>query len=218
LTAKKENASPESDQYRTIRGRARSDLTVKGSKFIGIAAPAESEAGAEAIIEEIVNTYHDATHHCPAYRVGRGSMAVERCRDDGEPAGTAGKPILEALRHRHLQDVVCVVTRYFGGKKLGTGGLFRAYLACASGTLDAAGLEIRYTNDVIRILYPFHHTGIIMHLIDRFGGSVIRKQYSGSLPEIVVQIRRSLSEAFTREIVERTAGGVEIQREEVKAH
>lgn len=213
-----EKDSPDDDRYWTIRDRARSSLTVRGSRFIGIAAPVETEAAADVFIGEIVKTYHDATHHCTAYRVGKGSRVTERTHDDGEPPGTAGRPILEAILNRDLRNVVCVVTRYFGGVKLGTGGLFRAYRECASDTLDRARIEVRYEQCIFKLRYAYKHTGIVMQLIDRFEGEVRTSAYDDARPMMRVALRRSRADAFTRAIVEGTSGSAEILREEVRAN
>ncbi len=206
------------DQYWTIRVPGSSHLTVKGSRFIGHATSAESEEAAEAFIGEIIRTHHDATHNCTAYCVGRGDTTIQRYRDDGEPSGTAGKPILEEILHRGLHDVTCVVTRYFGGVKLGTGRLMRAYRQCAADTLDEAVKEVRFETISYRILYAYDHTGIVMNIVDRYGGKIKNTVYQTTKPEVVVEIRRSRADAFRDDIIEKTAGGAKIQREEVKDH
>jgi uncharacterized YigZ family protein len=126
----------ESDTYRTITARGSVGFTVQGSEFIGHAAPAETVAEVEAFVDEIEAEYADATHNVPAYRV-RADPFREYASDDGEPSGSAGKPILSVLRGRGLENVCLVVTRYFGGTELGVGGLVRAYSRAAKDVLDA---------------------------------------------------------------------------------
>ena len=125
------------DAYRTIDGRARSAFTVQGSEFIGHAAPVETVAKAEAFIDDVAAEHADATHNVPAYRV-RADPFREYSSDDGEPSGSAGKPMLSVLGGRELENVCVVVTRYFGGTKLGVGGLVRAYSKATKDVLDAA--------------------------------------------------------------------------------
>jgi uncharacterized YigZ family protein len=125
------------DAYLTLADRARARFTVQGSEFIGHAAPAESVDAAEAFIEEIEAEYADATHNVPAYRV-RADPFREYSSDDGEPSGSAGKPMLSVLQGRELENAVVVVTRYYGGTNLGVGGLVRAYSQATKDALNAA--------------------------------------------------------------------------------
>lgn len=129
----------DSDTYRTIVERVTAGFTVQGSEFIGHAAPVETIADAEAFIDEIGDEYPDATHNVPAYRV-RADPFREYASDDGEPSGSAGKPMLSVLRGRELENVCVVVTRYFGGTELGIGGLVRAYTRSAKDVLDSAAV------------------------------------------------------------------------------
>ena len=127
-----------SDSYRTVRQSAADEFVEKKSRFIGHACPVTSEAQARAFIDQMRTTYWDASHHVYAYVVRSGG--VTRFSDDGEPSGTAGMPVLEVMRRQQVQDVVVVVTRYFGGILLGAGGLIRAYAKGAKAGLDAAGI------------------------------------------------------------------------------
>jgi len=127
--------------YLTIAGPVRTEIPrIKGSRFIADAAPAGNVPGAEAVIDRIRTEFPDATHHCYAWRLGRDGGQF-RFSDDGEPSGTAGRPILQRLEGASLTGVVLVVTRYFGGTKLGAGGLVRAYGAAAAAVLDLARIE-----------------------------------------------------------------------------
>ncbi|MBQ6425790.1 MAG: YigZ family protein [Clostridia bacterium] len=129
--------------FRTIRREGNFELTVQKSRFIGQCFRAETEQDAASCIDAVRRRFYDAKHHCYAYCTGDGVM-ITRCSDDGEPSGTAGVPILNVLRQKNLTNTVCVVTRYFGGILLGTGGLARAYSETAAGALDDSGIsEIR---------------------------------------------------------------------------
>lgn len=114
-------------RYPIPAGRARTDLTISNSRFIAQAAPTADVAAAKAFIAELRAAAPDASHHCFAYLVGYGASVTAGMSDDGEPGGTAGRPMLAVLRGAGLGDVTVVVTRYFGGTLLGTGGLVRAY-------------------------------------------------------------------------------------------
>jgi len=124
-------------RYATVRSFGSDEIVIKKSRFIGYAKPAETEEEAVAFIEEIKKKHWDATHNCSAYRIGERDQ-FQKALDDGEPSGTAGKPILEVIKNRGLKNVVVVVTRYFGGIMLGAGGLVRAYTDGAVVGIDAA--------------------------------------------------------------------------------
>ena len=125
-----------------------SELTEKRSRFLGHLRPVESEDEAKAFIQQIRKQYHDARHNCWCYRIYDGP---ERFSDDGEPQGSAGMPMLEVFRRENVSNLVCVVTRYFGGVLLGTGGLSRAYSAAAKDALLAAGT--RCTSEWAEIVF-----------------------------------------------------------------
>lgn len=126
------------EQYRTVREQASAEIVIRKSRFIGHAKPVESEEEAVAFIERIKKQHHTATHNCSAYVVGERDQ-FQKQSDDGEPSGTAGKPILEVIKQQRLKNIVVVVTRYFGGIMLGAGGLIRAYTDAAAEGLAAAG-------------------------------------------------------------------------------
>ena len=124
------------EEYRTIRGTAAGEYEEKKSRFLAVAAHVESEAEAVAFLEQVRAANRTARHNVYAYKLREGSR--ERYSDDGEPAKTAGTPVLEVIGHSGLTDLIIVVTRYFGGILLGTGGLVRAYTTAASRALDSA--------------------------------------------------------------------------------
>ena len=125
-------------EYHTVPGRARTEQIIERSRFITSASPAASREEAEAFFAEIRKEFRDATHNVPAFVIGD-KMQLQWASDDGEPQGTAGAPIVRLITGRGLTNVAVVVTRYFGGIKLGTGGLVRAYTSSASQCLDACG-------------------------------------------------------------------------------
>ena len=125
--------------YRVVYQEGTGEYEEKKSRFIANIAPVSSEAEAVSFIESIRKKYYDARHHCTAFIIGR-NKEVTRCSDDGEPSGTAGKPILEVLLGADVTNVAAVVTRYFGGTLLGTGGLVRAYTQAAREAIENAGI------------------------------------------------------------------------------
>ncbi|RAP77077.1 YigZ family protein [Paenibacillus montanisoli] len=124
-------------RYKTLRQQASKEIVIKKSRFIGYGKPVSTEAEAIAFIEELKKLHWNASHNCSAYVIGERDECQKQS-DDGEPSGTAGKPILEVIKHQGLKNVVIVVTRYFGGIMLGAGGLIRAYTDGAVAAIEAA--------------------------------------------------------------------------------
>lgn len=136
--------------YRTLHGPGEDTLIIKKSRFIGYARPVETEAEAVQFIESIRKKHWDANHNCYAYQLGYNDE-IQKSNDAGEPAGTAGRPILEVIKKENLKNVVVVVTRYFGGTLLGAGGLIRAYGQTAGAALQAAGVVTRSLFQLVRV-------------------------------------------------------------------
>ena len=151
----------------------------KRSKFTGRLWHVETAEEAVAKIKEMRETYWDATHNCYAYILREGN--VMRYSDDGEPQGTAGMPILEVLRHENLTDCVCVVTRYFGGILLGTGGLVRAYTQGAQVAVAAAGVQRMSLYTVALIACPYNLYEIILHLLPDHDCAVEETDYGADV-------------------------------------
>ena len=128
--------------YFTVRGDGSEQIVIQKSRFIGYVTRAETEEEAKEFIQQIKKKHHDATHNCSAYMIGEHDQ-IQKAHDDGEPSGTAGVPILNVLKQKGLKDTVVVVTRYFGGIKLGAGGLIRAYSSTTSETLHTTGIVKR---------------------------------------------------------------------------
>ncbi|ASR48549.1 MULTISPECIES: YigZ family protein [Paenibacillus] len=124
------------EQYRTVRGSGSKEIVIRKSRFIGHIQPVQTEEEATAFIERIKKEHWNATHNCSAYMIGERDE-IQKQSDDGEPSGTAGKPILEVIRNQKLKNVAIVVTRYFGGIMLGAGGLIRAYSDGAVAAIEA---------------------------------------------------------------------------------
>ena len=129
-------------EYATIRQYGENEIVIRKSRFIGHAKPVENEEEAVAFVEEIRKRHKTATHNCYAYMAGERDE-WQKASDDGEPSGTAGKPILEVIKSKGLQNVAVVVTRYFGGIMLGAGGLVRAYADGAAAGIEAAGPVVK---------------------------------------------------------------------------
>lgn len=142
--------------YQTVKADGEETLIIKKSRFIGYASPASTEEAAMLFIEKIRKKHLDANHNCFAYLLGLHSP-IQKASDDGEPSGTAGRPILEVLKKEGLTNVVVVVTRYFGGTLLGAGGLVRAYGQAATGAVHAAGIVTcsLFQTLAVKVDYPY---------------------------------------------------------------
>lgn len=129
-------------EYFTVKKEGTDEIVIQKSRFIGYVRRVETEEAAQAFIQEIKKKHHDATHNCSAYLIGEHDQ-MQKANDDGEPSGTAGIPMLEVLKKQGLKDTAVVVTRYFGGIKLGAGGLIRAYGSTTSQAIQTTGLVKR---------------------------------------------------------------------------
>ncbi len=145
--------SPE--RYRIPARETRLELLVVNSRFIATAAPVFTVDEAKAFVARIRAEFSDATHNVPVFLVGHGSSVTAHCSDDGEPAGTAGRPALAVLQGSGLGDIAIVITRYFGGTKLGTGGLVRAYSDAVRAVLDALPLAERVPTQTLMLAVPY---------------------------------------------------------------
>ena len=155
--------------YRTVEQLGQDEVVIEKSTFIGYAKPVENEEAALAFIQEIKKKHRDATHNVPAYVLGEHNE-VQRCNDDGEPSGTAGVPVLEVLKKENVRNVAIVVTRYFGGIKLGTGGLVRAYTKGAKIALESAKI-------ITRVLYQTGIVSVDYTLLGSLQNQLKLKQY-----------------------------------------
>ena len=188
-----------SDHYRTIGERVEFRHKIERSEFLGIAFPISTEEAFFEELERIQKRYFDATHHCWAYRLFADGRA--RSSDAGEPSGTAGKPILAALEGADFYDVAVVVVRWFGGIKLGTGGLSRAYRETAAETLRAAKSVDRYLYERVRVIVPFDALGNVYRLVDVPNVVLVEEQY-GDENVFAFDVRESLVERFAQRLRE----------------
>lgn len=183
-----------SDSYRTLQRPGDAEHTVEGSRFLAEAARVTSRDAAEEHVAAVRSREHKATHHCSAFRVGRDGQTFHY-DDDGEPSGTAGSPILRQIDARDLTNTLVVVTRYFGGTELGTGGLARAYGTAAAQALDAASVEERVVRVPVRIEYAYDDTTAAEQVLRRFDTAEIDSRYT-DVTTRTVGVPRSEVEAF----------------------
>ena len=166
--------------FHTVEAEAEAEIIIKKSKFIGRIVPVQSVAEAEAELAKIREFHKAATHNCFAYRVGLG-VPIERFSDDGEPSGTAGRPILEVLRRRPVLNALVVVTRYFGGTLLGANGLIRAYADGAAKAIDAATVLRCLPMQKLAVVCDYSQYGKLEYALQEDGFSLEDKEYTNKV-------------------------------------
>jgi len=194
----------DSDVYHSVVSASKHEIKVKGSRFIAQVLPATDAEGALALITGIRKKAYTATHHCTAYRVGEAGD-VFRYNDDGEPSGTAGLPILRQIDARSLTNTLVVVRRYYGGTKLGTGGLIRAYGDAASEGLDQATIAKHIVRENVQVRFAYDDTSPAMHTIQQFDIKITGTDY-GNDTGLMLAIRRSQVDTFVALFTERLHG------------
>lgn len=198
-----------SDYYLTIQSRLRApEFKVKGSRFIADIVPVQSKDAVDRCLTEIRKEFYDATHHCFAYRLGPKAELV-RAADDGEPTGTAGKPILRVLTSAWLTNTLLVVTRYFGGTKLGTGGLARAYAEAAQQAVSLATVRTVYLTETVTLQVPYDDLAALERMVRLAEGEVSNAVYLDSI-RMDVTMRRSRLQLFLENITEEFSGRIGI--------
>lgn len=191
------------DSYLTIAAPAEAASRERSSKFLAFAYPVQDEERIRKLLDALRKKYYDATHHCYAWRLGAGG-ATWRANDDGEPSGTAGKPILGQLLSHELTDCLVVVVRYFGGTKLGVPGLIAAYRESAAEAIAAAEIVRRTVDRTIRVSYPYLAMNDVMRVIKE-EQPVIRSQSFDNLCTLELTIRESCADRLAQRL--RKAGG-----------
>ncbi|WP_018132937.1 YigZ family protein [Effusibacillus pohliae] len=194
--------------YKTIKGYGEATTIIKKSEFIGYAMPAETEEAAVAFIQSIQKKHWDATHNCYAYQIGPHDE-FQKSNDDGEPSGTAGKPILEVIKRKVLKNVVVVVTRYFGGIMLGAGGLVRAYGQAADAALQAAGIVTRSLLQTVHVEIDYTWLGKVEHETLQAGCFIDQTEYADRV-RLSVLVPVEETEPYRKRIANATHGQAEI--------
>ncbi|CAN5475010.1 YigZ family protein [soil metagenome] len=183
---------------------------VKGSRFIGDVIPVRNPERALELVDEATRREHAARHHCWAYRIGPQAEGV-RFNDDGEPHGSAGRPILRQIEGRNLSDTLVVVTRYFGGAKLGVGGLVRAYGDAAAAALDAAPLETKIVRERLVLHFDYDDTSAAMHVAGSFDAIISDQTYTETRAALHLAVRQSQVDDLRARFVEALSGRGEIR-------
>lgn len=192
-------------RYLVPAGETRTELIIKKSRFIATAAPAFSIAEAKAFIRRIKAEFADASHNVPLFLVGFGNAVTAHSSDDGEPNGTAGRPALAVLQGSGLGDVVVVVTRYFGGTKLGTGGLVRAYGDAVRAVLAELPRAEKVPTHTIMLAFPYSHLERIRRLVSAHKGQLLDEDFAADVT-ITAQFIVDQFPPFQRALDELTHG------------
>ena len=193
------------DEYLVPTDFGEDEFIEKKSRFIGRVWPVETEEEALEKIQQMKKQHYDATHNCWAYVIRDGAM---RFSDDGEPGGTAGNPMMQVLQREQVYNVVCVVTRYFGGILLGAGGLVRAYTKGAKIALDAAGKSMKRVWTVLYLPCPYNFYDRVKLEIAAFEGVIRDTQFTAEV-EMEILMAEGKTQAFLDKLTDMTAGTVE---------
>jgi len=194
-------------RYRVPKGRHRVEIRVSNSRFIATVASVDTVKAAQEFIREIRDEMPDATHHVYAFKVGYGASVSEGMSDDGEPSGTSGPPTLAVLRGADLGDTAIVVTRYFGGTKLGTGGLVQAYSGAAKAAFESLETEEKVTRHRYELAFPYALREPIHRLLDAHECILEDESYEADI-RVQYLIPEERAAAFAQAIGDLSAGKV----------
>lgn len=195
-------------RYNTVKGEGQHEIVIQKSRFIAYVSRAETETQAQEFIIKIKKQNWNATHNCSAYLIGEHDQ-IQKANDDGEPSGTAGVPILEVLKKRQLKDTVVVITRYFGGVKLGTGGLIRAYGKATSEGLDATGIVERKLMRIMQTTIDYTWLGKIENELRSSVYEIKEIHYLDNV-KIDTYVEEGQTQTFSDWMIELTSGQGEI--------
>jgi uncharacterized YigZ family protein len=194
--------------YLSIKEFKRDKFLVKGSKFIATAIPVGSEEEAELWLKKIKKEFHDATHNPYAYVLRQGE--IQKSTDDGEPSGTAGRQILSAILSQNLKDILIVVTRYFGGVKLGTGGLSKAYYESALRVLRSCVFIKKELKEDIVLLFPKKYFDRVQMILNKEKVKV-KKLSFGDRARMEIEVSKEIISKLKEELMNKTRGEIEFE-------
>ncbi|MFZ5817601.1 MAG: YigZ family protein [Bacillota bacterium] len=193
--------------YITVAGHGLAEVIIKRSRFIANVAPVTSEEEAWAFIQQVRAEHAEATHNCFAFKAGQ----VQRLSDDGEPSGTAGRPIFDVLEKQGLSDTVIVVTRYFGGILLGAGGLVRAYSQAAVAGVEAAGIQRAITAVDLRLRLEYALLGKVQHLLQQRGALTLQTEF-GQEVILTCRLKQEQEAGLQADLAEASAGRILVEK------
>jgi len=195
------------DEYLTVSSQPMSsEVKVNDSKFIAHVFHVLTKHQAESVYSNIKRKYHDATHNCFAYRISKDEF---RYSDDGEPSGTAGLPLYKVLENKNLTQTIIIVTRYFGGTKLGTGGLIRAYSDAALDVLEKTKIEVKVRYVTINVETNYETMSVLLDLVNKSNGIIGKTEYTEKI-SFCLQIPTTKFEEFNKNILAYSDRGIVI--------
>lgn len=203
--------------YPIPSAEVRAEIKVVNSRFIATLSPAFSVDEARAFINRVKAEFSDASHNVPVFLIGHGDSVTAHCSDAGEPSGTAGRPALAVLQGSGLGDVAVVVTRYFGGTKLGTGGLVRAYSDSVRAVLEKVERSARVMTDTVMAAFPYTYLERVRRIAAACGGTILDEEFAADVT-VTARFRVEDTPMFQAQMVELTSGTVHaevIQTEEM---
>ncbi|QAS53694.1 YigZ family protein [Halobacillus litoralis] len=198
------------ENYYTVKPEGSEEVTIQKSRFIGYVKRCETEEEAQTFIQEIKKKHHDANHNCSAYMIGEHDL-IQKANDDGEPSGTAGVPMLEVLKRKGLKDTAVVVTRYFGGIKLGAGGLIRAYSSTTSAAIETTGIVKRQLMKEMKVKMEYHLLGKVENEVRNSKYTLETVNYLENV-ELIVYVESGLEEEFESWVTDLTSNQAAITR------
>lgn len=197
-------------QYKTLQKYGKGQQKIKNSLFISYARPVESETEAQAFVKEIKKLHKDANHNVSAYIVKKENFFVLKYDDDGEPAGSSGKPVFKMLESKELINAAVVVSRYFGGIKLGFGGISKAYRETALLAIEDAGITEIYAQTEFRILTEYQESQLVKSLIEEYG-TLNNEKYTDKV-EFLFSIKKDSENTFIEKTKAQTKNKITIER------
>ena len=196
--------------YKAIKENSQHEIDkIKGSRFIGTLIKVSTRDEAESELEQIKKKNYNATHNCFAYIVGTKKDQITRFGDDGEMSGTAGKPMMLVMGSSEITNVLLIVTRYYGGTKLGTGGLIKAYTQAAKEALSHSEIIDVEIKDEIEFSYDYDNTSMVMNLISRYEADIVDEEY-GENAKMRIKINIGFKQSFIEEIFDKSNGKIKV--------
>jgi uncharacterized YigZ family protein len=186
------------DEYNTLNSPSEGIYKEKGSRFLAFAFPVGSVEEVKQHLDHLRKSYHDARHHCYAYRIGE-EPGETRYSDDGEPSGTAGKPIFGQIQSFNLTNILIIVIRYFGGIKLGTGGLIQAYRTAAKDALSHGEVITKTWKNQVSIAFSYEHMNDVMHIIKEEGLSPLDQDFQLDC-HLALEIRKTKTDSLVKKL------------------
>ena len=194
--------------YKTIKKEYSNEIEkIKGSRFIAYIFHVESKIDVEREILQLKKKYYDARHHCYAYSIGINEKQITKYNDDGEPSQTAGAPIFSVLKSYDITDVLIVIIRYFGGVKLGKGGLIRAYTNATKELLEISKISEIDINSIISVGFSYDFTKQIFYLVSLYSAKIIKQDYNNDIV-FEISLNSAFIEDFKNDLIEKSNGKV----------